>query len=52
MQASKANFEIYFKSVLNDKSLEDDVPKELLSQQIISDIEVDGSNNKWIATST
>jgi hypothetical protein len=30
--------------------LEDDVPKELLSQQIISDIEVDGSNNKWVAT--
>ncbi|MFD2822671.1 two-component regulator propeller domain-containing protein [Lacinutrix iliipiscaria] len=30
--------------------LEDDVPKELLSQQIISGIAVDGSNNKWIAT--
>jgi len=30
--------------------LEDGVPKELLSQQIISDIEVDGTNNKWVAT--
>ena len=30
--------------------LEEGVPKELLFQQFISDIEVDGSNNKWIAT--
>lgn len=30
--------------------LEDGIPKELLEQQFISDIEVDGSNNKWIAT--
>lgn len=32
--------------------LEDGVPQELLFQQTITDIEVDGSNNKWIATST
>lgn len=30
--------------------LEDGVPKELLFQQFITDIEVDGSNNKWIGT--
>ncbi|WP_179004162.1 type IX secretion system anionic LPS delivery protein PorZ [Winogradskyella forsetii] len=30
--------------------LEDGIPKELLENQIISDIEVDGSNNKWIGT--
>jgi len=30
--------------------LEDGVPKELLFQQFVSDIEVDGSNNKWVAT--
>ena len=30
--------------------LEDGVPKELLFQQIISEIAVDGSNNKWVAT--
>ncbi|EDP71059.1 hypothetical protein FBALC1_01207 [Flavobacteriales bacterium ALC-1] len=30
--------------------LEDGIPKELLENQSISDIEVDGSNNKWIAT--
>jgi len=29
---------------------EDGIAKELLFQQIISDIEVDGSNNKWIGT--
>ncbi|MFI1744909.1 type IX secretion system anionic LPS delivery protein PorZ [Thalassobellus sediminis] len=29
---------------------EDGVAKELLFQQFITDIEVDGSNNKWIAT--
>lgn len=32
--------------------LEDGVPQELLFQQFISDIEVDGSNNKWVGTST
>lgn len=30
--------------------LEDGIAKELLFQQPITDIEVDGSNNKWIAT--
>jgi WD40 repeat protein len=30
--------------------LEDGIPKELLEQQFISDIIVDGSNNKWVAT--
>jgi len=30
--------------------LEDGVPKELLFQQYVSDIEVDGGNNKWLAT--
>ena len=30
--------------------LEDGIPKELLEQQFISDILVDGSNNKWVAT--
>ena len=30
--------------------LEDGIPKELLEQQYISDIKVDGSNNKWIGT--
>lgn len=30
--------------------LDDGIPKELLSSQVISDIEVDGSNNKWIGT--
>ena len=30
--------------------LEDGIPKELLEGQSINDIEVDGSNNKWIAT--
>ncbi len=32
--------------------LEDGVPQELLFQQSITDIEVDGSNNKWVATSS
>ncbi|NND12127.1 MAG: ABC transporter substrate-binding protein [Flavobacteriaceae bacterium] len=32
--------------------LEDGVPKELLFQQFITEIEVDGSNNKWIGTLT
>lgn len=30
--------------------LEDGIPKELLEQQFITDIIVDGSNNKWVAT--
>jgi hypothetical protein len=30
--------------------LEDGIPQELLEQQFISDIKVDGSNNKWIGT--
>ena len=30
--------------------LEDGIAKELLEQQFISDIKVDGSNNKWVAT--
>ncbi|MDN3491764.1 type IX secretion system anionic LPS delivery protein PorZ [Winogradskyella bathintestinalis] len=30
--------------------LEDGIPKELLENQIITDIEIDGSNNKWIGT--
>ncbi len=30
--------------------LEDGVAKELLFQQYVSDIEVDGGNNKWLAT--
>ncbi len=32
--------------------LDDGVPQELLFEQTITDIEVDGSNNKWIATAT
>ncbi|MBA3985530.1 MAG: ABC transporter substrate-binding protein, partial [Flavobacteriales bacterium] len=32
--------------------LDDGVPQELLFQQSITDIEVDGSNNKWVATAT
>jgi len=32
--------------------LEDGVAQELLFEQPITDIEVDGSNNKWIATAT
>ncbi|MEZ4777955.1 MAG: two-component regulator propeller domain-containing protein [Flavobacteriaceae bacterium] len=32
--------------------LDDGVPQELLYEQSITDIEVDGSNNKWIATAT
>jgi len=30
--------------------LEDGIPKELLDDQFISDIKVDGSNNKWVGT--
>jgi hypothetical protein len=30
--------------------LEDGIAKELLFQQFITDIEVDGSNNKWVGT--
>ncbi|MEZ4857497.1 MAG: T9SS type A sorting domain-containing protein [Flavobacteriaceae bacterium] len=32
--------------------LDNGVPQELLFEQSITDIEVDGSNNKWIATAT
>jgi streptogramin lyase len=32
--------------------LEDGVPQELLFEQTITDIEVDGSNNKWVATTS
>lgn len=32
--------------------LENGVPQELLYEQSITDIEVDGSNNKWVATAT
>lgn len=32
--------------------LEDGVPQELLFELVITDIEVDGSNNKWIATAS
>lgn len=32
--------------------LEDGVPQELLFEQTVTDIEVDGSNNKWIATAS
>ena len=30
--------------------LDDGIPRELLGEQFVSDIEVDGSNNKWVAT--
>ncbi len=30
--------------------LEDGLPRELLEQQFITDIEVDGANNKWVGT--
>ena len=30
--------------------LEDGIPRELLEQQYITDIEVDGANNKWVGT--
>ncbi|MEZ4875009.1 MAG: T9SS type A sorting domain-containing protein [Flavobacteriaceae bacterium] len=32
--------------------LDNGVPQELLFEQTITDIEIDGSNNKWIATAT
>ncbi len=32
--------------------LDNGIPQELLFEQSITDIEVDGSNNKWIATAT
>ncbi|WP_299225287.1 two-component regulator propeller domain-containing protein [uncultured Psychroserpens sp.] len=38
------------KAVNNIVILEEGIPKELLSNQVITDIEVDGSNNKWVAT--
>jgi len=30
--------------------IEDGLPQELMNEQVITDIRVDGSNNKWIAT--
>ncbi|RIA08368.1 hypothetical protein OE09_0180 [Flavobacteriaceae bacterium MAR_2010_72] len=30
--------------------LDDGIPKELLSNQFVTDIKVDGSNNKWVGT--
>lgn len=30
--------------------LDDGIPRELLEEQFITDIKVDGSNNKWVAT--
>ncbi|WAC00864.1 hypothetical protein N7U66_11475 [Lacinutrix neustonica] len=36
--------------VSNIVILDDGVPRELLFRQFVTDIEVDGSNNKWIAT--
>ena len=36
--------------VSNIVVLDDGIPRELLFQQYIQDIEVDGSNNKWIGT--
>ncbi len=30
--------------------MDNGIPQELLSNQVISDIEVDGSNNKWVGT--
>lgn len=38
-------------NVNNIVILEDGIPKELLSNQLITSIAVDGSNNKWVATS-
>ena len=32
--------------------VEDGVPRELLFEQTLTDIEVDGSNNKWVATAS
>lgn len=32
--------------------MENGIPQELLYQQVIMDIEVDGANNKWVATAT
>jgi len=30
--------------------LQDDIPQELLNDQVVTDILVDGANNKWVAT--
>ena len=30
--------------------LQDDIPQELLNDQVVTDIVVDGANNKWVAT--
>ena len=46
---SPANF--FSNSVVNNiVILEEGIPKELLSNQLITTIAVDGSNNKWIGT--
>ena len=46
---SPANF--FTNSVVNNiVILEEGIPKELLSNQLITSIAVDGSNNKWIGT--
>jgi hypothetical protein len=46
---SPANF--FNNSVVNNiVILEEGIPKELLSNQLITSIAVDGSNNKWIGT--
>lgn len=37
-------------SVSNIVILDNGIPSELLELQVITDIEVDGSNNKWVAT--
>ena len=47
---SPANF-FTNSSVNNIVILEEGIPKELLSSQLITSIAVDGSNNKWVATS-
>lgn len=36
--------------VSNIVVIDDGIPRELLFRQFVTDIEVDGSNNKWIAT--
>ncbi len=45
-----SNFANGNKDVENIVVLEDGTPQELLFQQYLTDIEVDGSNNKWIST--
>ncbi|MGR7812948.1 type IX secretion system anionic LPS delivery protein PorZ [Lacinutrix undariae] len=45
-------FETVTPSVSEIVILEDGIPQELLSNQFITDIKVDGSNNKWVGTLT